>query len=193
MCEKTWMVNHPRSRGVLAPLRSRCQRVEFRTPGAELALRWLSAQGIGSAEAARALDVSDGNPGLALRWLRGSGMALHAEVAKDLRDLNAGLASPFDVTQRWGRDEPGLRLNFAAALVRGHSGQQARRGASSGQGGEALALTRKVDLSKLAAWFERANRMRDLLRGPIRPELAILDLLCDWAGAANPDIQQGSR
>ncbi len=174
-----------------ATIRSRCQRIEFRVPKIELTMDWLAAQGVDARAAADALDASDGNPGLALEWLRGGGMTLRAEVAKDLREVNAGIANAFDVAQRWGREQPGLRLSFAAALVRQQSRALMRGGRDVSPAAGPLALTRAVELSKLATWFDFANRTRDLLRGPIRPELAMLDLLRDWAGAASRNVQGG--
>lgn len=165
-----------------ATIRSRCQRIEFRVPEAKLALQRLAAQGVDGKQAADALAASDGNPGLALDWARGDAMQLRGEVARDLRELNAGVAAAYDVAQRWSRDESDLRLRFAAALAQQQGRAQAQ--AASMQAGGPLALTRTVDLVKLTLWFDRANRTRDLLRGPIRPELAMLELLTAWTAAA---------
>lgn len=177
-----------------ATIRSRCQRIEFRVPETKAALQWLAARGITGKVAADALHASDGNPGLAIDWAQGEAMKLRRDVAKDLRELNAGLAAAFDVAQRWSRDDATLRLRFAASLVQQQGRAQAEGGAALSAGGP-LALTQAVDLAKLAAWFDRANRTRDLLRGPIRPELAMLELLAAWttAAASQHNVQQGSR
>jgi DNA polymerase-3 subunit delta' len=175
-----------------ATIRSRCQRIDFRVPESGLAAQWLAARGIGGGQAADALAASDGNPGLALEWLQGDAMTLRAEVAKDLCELNAGTAAAFDVAQRWSRDESDLRLRFAASLVQRQGRAQA--GGRAAGAAAPLGLTRTVDLAKLAAWFERTNRTRDLLRGPIRPELAMLELLAAWtAAAASHHVRQGRQ
>jgi DNA polymerase-3 subunit delta' len=176
-----------------ATIRSRCQRIEFRVPETKAALQWLAARGVSGKPAADALHASDGNPGLALDWAQGEALKLRGEVAKDLRELNAGVSAAFDVAQRWSREESDLRLRFAASLVQQQGRAQAHGGEALSAGGP-LALTQAVDLAKLAAWFDRANRTRDLLRGPIRPELAMLELLAAWttAVAPNRNVQQGS-
>lgn len=174
-----------------ATIRSRCQRIEFRVPEAKLAMQWLAARDVDGNRAAQALAASDGNPGLALNWAQGDAMKLRGEVASDLRELNAGVATAFDVAQRWSRAEADLRLRFAASLVQ----QQGRAQADGGRtpsGGGPLGLTQRIDMAKLAAWFDRANRTRDLLRGPIRPELAMLELLAAWSAAANRNVQYRS-
>jgi len=176
-----------------ATIRSRCQRIEFRVPETKAALQWLAARGVSGKPAADALHASDGNPGLALDWAQSEALKLRGEVAKDLRELNAGVSAAFDVAQRWSREESDLRLRFAASLVQQQGRAQAHGGEALSAGGP-LALTQAVDLAKLAAWFDRANRTRDLLRGPIRPELAMLELLAAWttAVAPNRNVQQGS-
>jgi len=148
-----------------ATIRSRCQRIEFRVPETKAALQWLAARGVSGKPAADALHASDGNPGLALDWAQGEALKLRGEVAKDLRELNAGVSAAFDVAQRWSREESDLRLRFAASLVQQQGRAQAHGGEALSAGGP-LALTQAVDLAKLAAWFDRANRTRDLLRGP---------------------------
>ncbi|TLY50137.1 MAG: DNA polymerase III subunit delta' [Gammaproteobacteria bacterium] len=163
-----------------ATIRSRCQRIEFRLPPSETAQRWLSARDIDAKAAQDALLASDGNPGRALAWARSGALKLRREVAQDLRDLAAGSASAYEVAQRWSKDGVDLRLHFAAALVREAAQAQARGRARDA----ALALTHATEMSKLTAWFDRANRTRELLRGPLRPELALLELLAAWTTPA---------
>jgi DNA polymerase-3 subunit delta' len=157
-----------------ATIRSRCQRLDFRIPATAPAQAWLVAQGIDKTAARRALAASGGNPGQALLWSRGSGLKLRDEVARDLRELRSG-GSAFDTAQRWSRDEVDLRLLFAAALVAEESRAQAL-----GHHGP-LALTAATDFTKLTTWFGDANRMRDLLRGPLRADLSLLELLVAWS------------
>jgi DNA polymerase-3 subunit delta' len=161
-----------------ATIRSRCQRVEFSVPSAALALAWLSARGVNAREAGTALAAASGNPGLALGWIKGGGMTLREEVGTDLRALCGGKVSAVEVANRWSRDDLETRLWFAAALVRDEA-----QAASRGQSGP-LALTPRPDFTKLAAWFEQANRARAQLRGPLRPELVALEVLSAVAAQA---------
>ena len=41
-------------------------------------------------------------------------------------------------------------------------------------------MTAGADLTKLSAWFDQANRARELLRGPLRAELVVLEVLLAW-------------
>ena len=170
------LADHPTR--LSATIRSRCQRIDFRVAPAVDARHWLQKHGIDDKLAQDALTASDGNPGLALSWARSGAVKLRGEVARDMSDLGAGRSAPLEVAQRWSRDEIDLRLRFAAALA-----QQQGRARAQGLNSP-LALTAPADLPKLAAWFDQANRTRDLLRGPLRPELALIELLAAWTALA---------
>jgi len=161
-----------------ATIRSRCQRIDFRLPSTAQALAWLAAQGVGEKTAAAALQASGGNPGLAQAWAGGGGLALREEVVTDLRALHAGKTTPLDVANRWAKAEAETRLWFAAALVQGEAHAQA--GGATGP----IALTSGPDLTKLTLWFDQANRARTHLRGPLRPELVLLEVLSTWGALA---------
>jgi DNA polymerase-3 subunit delta' len=165
-----------------ATIRSRCQRIEFKLPAADAAVHWLVQQGLDRARAAVALAASGGNPAQALAWAANGQLALRDEVAADLRALRAGKARSADVANRWARSEADSRLWFAAALVQAESQALAQRNAGP------LALTADADLTKLAAWFDQANRARELLRGPLRPELVLIDVLLAWPRAAQAGV-----
>jgi DNA polymerase-3 subunit delta' len=154
-----------------ATIRSRCQRIDFRIPPPAQAQSWLVEQGVDAKSAAAALDASGGNPGLALTWAKSGGLATRNEVAEDLRGLCAGRASAVEVANRWSKSEAESRLWFAAMLL--HAQAQAQAGGAAGP----LGAPACSDLSRLSAWFDNANRARAQLRGPLRPELVLLEAL----------------
>jgi DNA polymerase-3 subunit delta' len=161
-----------------ATIRSRCQRIDFHLPSTAQSLAWLAAEGIEAKTAVVALDASGGNPGAALNSARNGGLALREEVAADLRSVLSARMAPLEVANRWSKSEPETRLWFAGALVQAEAQAQAR-GASG-----PLALTLCGDLTKLVAWFDQVNRARGQLRGPLRPELVLLEVLSAWAAPA---------
>lgn len=152
-----------------ATIRSRCQKLEIRLPARAEAMAWLAAQDYPEGAAAEALDAARGHPGLALAWLSEGGMALRREIGSDLAKLERGQLAVIETAQRWAGDEQAaLRLRFAADLVLAQAADPA--------------LTDPARLNKLAAWFDAANRTRDLLRTTVRADLAIVDLLLAWRG-----------
>lgn len=151
-------------------IRSRCQRVEFHLPTAEQGLAWLQAEGVG--DAALALQAAGGNPGLARDWSRDGALERRSEVRKDLAALAAGRGEPVAVVKRWLADEPAQRLWFAAQAVadeRAAQVMQDKPPLGSALGGEGL-----------ERWYAAANRTRESLRGPLRDDLLVLELLARW-------------
>ena len=159
-----WLISANPSR-LPATIRSRCQRVEFRLPPREEALQWLASQGHAVTAAVEALDAARGHPGLADAWLRGDGLALRRAVAADLDKLERGTAGALQTAQAWVADEYAeLRLKHAADLALAR----------------AAGLTDPLRTRRLAAWFDSANRTRDLLRTTVRADLALTELLLAW-------------
>jgi DNA polymerase-3 subunit delta' len=151
-------------------IRSRCQRIEFALPPREQALAWLRAEQVASPEVA--LDAAGGNPGLARDWARQGALERRQEVRKDLAALAAGRGEAMEVVRRWLDSEPEQRLWFAA--------QAAADEARARAGGQAALLSSALDAEALDQWYAHANRARDALRGPLRGDLLLLELLGRW-------------
>jgi len=151
-------------------IRSRCQRIEFQLPPHPEAMAWLVAHDV--ADPAAALEAAGGNPGLARPWAEQGALARRQAVRKDLAALAAGRAEPMGVARRWLDTEPEQCLWFAAQA----SVDEARARAA----GSAPPLGSQLDDERLADWFAAANRTRDALRGPLRGDLLLLELLADW-------------
>ena len=136
-------------------------------PALDEARQWLIAQGHAGRDADEALEAAKGHPGLAASWLADGGMQLRREVQKDLAGLAKGELAVVATAQRWAGDEhAALRLRHAADLALAR----------------AAGLTDVAGVGKLAAWFDAANRTRDLLRTTVRADLAISGLLLEWRG-----------
>jgi DNA polymerase-3 subunit delta' len=165
-----WLVTaHPAR--LPATVRSRCQRLEFAMPAAGEALGWLLDAGFPEATAREALDAARGHPGIAREWLEGDGLALRREVAGDLQRVGRGEAGAVETAQRWVADgQAALRLVHAADLA----------------AVEAAGLTDARHVRSLGAWFDHANRVRDLLRTTVRADLAVVELLMAWRSGAGP-------
>ncbi|GAA5079563.1 DNA polymerase III subunit delta' [Lysobacter panacisoli] len=172
-----WLVSANSTR-LPATIRSRCQRYEFKLPQADEALAWLRARGHSEAAAREALDAARGHPGLAHEWLANEGLKLRRDVATDLARLAKGDAGAVETAQRWvGDEDAAVRLRHAADLALA----------------EAAGLTDPVRTRSLAAWFDQANRTRDLLRTTVRADLAVTELLLAWRVASGGRVEGGSR
>jgi len=151
-------------------IRSRCQRIEFALPAADEARAWLEGQGVALAQVA--LEAALGNPGLALAWAQEGALERRVEVRRDLAALAAGRGQVTEMARRWLDDEAAQRLWFAAQAVADERRAQAVQGAAP--------LASAMDGEALAHWYDAANRTRDALRGPLRGDLLLLELLAQW-------------
>lgn len=151
-------------------IRSRTQRIEFHLPSPQQSLDWLQGEGV--KDPAAALEAAGGNPGLARLWSREGALARRQEVRKDLAALAGGRGETMEVVRRWLDDEPAQRLWFAAQAA----ADESRLRSASGVG----PLSSNLQLEALGDWYLAANRTRDALRGPLRGDLLLLELLASW-------------
>jgi len=153
-----------------ATIRSRCQRLEFQLPPRDEAMAWLQAEGVKDADTA--LVAAGGNPGLAKIWAQDGALQRRQEVRKDLAALAAGRGETTEIVRRWLDSEPAQRLWFAAQAA----ADEARAQAAARAG----ALISAMDSEALMHWYDAANRARESLRGPLRNDLLLLELLSRW-------------
>ncbi len=157
--------DHPWRLG--ATVRSRCQRIDIASPSHAEALAWLASHDVDCAEAV--LAAAGGNPGQAWLLAKHGGMQRRQDVARDMLALATGRAHAREVGKAWADDEPGQRLEQAARLLEG--ALRARR-----EGGRARFDPGWSD-EVLADRFTSANRLRMLLNGPLRTDLALFEWL----------------
>ena len=113
--------------------------------------------------------------GLVRPGLRSSAVGM---LARPPPRMTRGDAGAVEIAQRWvGDEQAALRLRHAADLALA----------------EASGLTDPVRTRSLAAWFDQANRTRDLLRTTVRADLAVTELLLAWRGASGARASGGSR
>lgn len=151
-------------------IRSRCQRIEFHLPPEAVSLAWLKTMGVDDAVAA--LTAASGNPGLAHVWSQQGAIERRLEVRKDLVGLAAERGQPLEVVKRWLADEPAQRLWFAAQAAADEG--KARALATTAP------LSSQLDDTSLDQWYRAANRARESLRGPLRSDLLLIELLAQW-------------
>lgn len=150
-----------------ATIRSRCQRIDILVPPPGEALAWLQTRSVESADAV--LAAAGGNPGQAWLLAEQGGMQRRQDVARDLLALAAGRGDARAIGKAWADDEPQQRLEQAARLLEGAlraraDGERARF--DPGWGDEAV-VERVTE----------ANRLRVLLNGPLRCDLALFEWL----------------
>lgn len=151
-------------------IRSRCQQIAFDVPPVSQALDWLQREGV--ADPADALVAAGGNPGLAKSWAEQGALIRRREVRHDLAALAGGRGEPLETCRRWLEGDPAQCLWFAAQAA----ADEARARATGGTG----PLSSRMETGPLMGWYAQANQAREALRGPLRSDLVMLDLLGRW-------------
>lgn len=156
-----------------ATIHSRCQRVVLHIPDAETGLQWLTNQGAEPGNAALALDLANGNPGIAKELLDTGGLALFAKVREQLLACMKGHVGASELAKLWlADDDTALRLNFAVQIAFG----LARKWAMEAGAWEKT----NRSLGALQEWIDAANRLRLSLSQPLRHDLSLAGLFYDW-------------
>ena len=160
-----WLISsHPMR--LAATVRSRCQRLEIKMPSREEACQWLQRQGYLLEQAAAALEASRGHPTLALDYLSRDPIQGERVIEEELHQLATGELAAFELAQRWTSDDQcAMRLIQAA-------GQALQLASTHWENSHFVA--------QLADWFVAANQTRARLATPLRPDLAMTELLLAW-------------
>nr|WP_221195473.1 DNA polymerase III subunit delta' [Luteibacter sp. Sphag1AF] len=153
-----------------ATIRSRCQRIDFVAPSPEESLAWLTAQGVRDPSAA--LLAAGGNPGLAQAWAADGALKQRSEVRGDLQALATGRGDAVEMARRWQGADPARYLWFAAQAATDELRARAE--------GRKPPLDSALSDEALDDWYGLANRARESLRGPLRADLVLLELLAAW-------------
>lgn len=167
-----------------ATIRSRCTRVEFRLPGADVAGAWLQGQGLAGADVGRLLALAGGAP-LEARALAGSDFLAQREtLIADLEGLLAGRGDPVACAGRW-REMGGERC---LQWLQGWFGDLIRISTPGGPGplhnpdvaARLQALEKRLDSKALFGFSDIVGRSRQLLGGGLDEQLILEDILVRW-------------
>jgi DNA polymerase-3 subunit delta' len=173
-----------RPSGLLATLRSRCQRVEIARPPAELAERWLTDR-LGGAPPARLLDAAGGAPLKALA-LAPHFAGLEQQMAGMLDELLGGRGEVTRLAEGMLGEGLAVRLDWLEAWL----GQAVRGRVLPGatwltvQGGPLLQRTAaEVNMNAAFRVLDRLRESRRLLQGNAAAQLVVEALLIELKGA----------
>jgi len=173
-----------RPSGLLATLRSRCQRVEVPRPPAELANEWLAHQ-LGTAPPTRLLDLAGGAPLKALA-LAPHFAGLEAQMTEALDALLGGRAEVTRLAAEMLGEGLPARLDWLEAwlgqAVRGQALPDATR--LTVPGGPLLQRAAgEVNITAAFRMLDRVRESRRLLEGSAAPQLVIEALLVELKAA----------
>ena len=169
-----------------ATIYSRCQRIDFRLPGEDIALAWLDRVKPG-ATWAEALRVAGGAPIRALEAVQQ--LETSSTMARDFVAVAAGQASPVDIAAAWAKQDVRFVLEWLAREV-----QEAARSRVGGVNPPSSAaigdsVLQRMDSRNLFCYLDIINRLRGRPGGSFNVQLTLESLLIDWATGLK-DVQE---
>lgn len=167
-----------------ATIRSRCARLEFRSPPPDDALTWLQTQNLPSGQAKLLLELAGGAPLAALALAEGGFLDQRTVLLEDMEKLAGGQGDPLACAARWkpfGTERCLLWLQgwindlvvtaMQADTARLHNPDLRTR---------LQALEKRLDLNQLFRFADGVARGRSLLGGPLDEQLLLEDMLILW-------------
>jgi len=179
---------------LLPTIRSRCQRVVFPVPPANLAETWLREQ-TGTANLAALLALADGAPLEALRLHQEGGLEARLTLAKQWAELAGGRGDPMNLAKVW--QEQGLRralhwlTSWTTDLIRLKSGGGGDVITNKDIAPQLQTLAEGLDLRALYAYLDQLAEYTRWVGGQLNVQLVLEDLMIQWGRAQRPKKSSG--
>ncbi len=147
-----------------ATIASRCRRVTLSLPDEALSIEWLHGQGIGAAEAAARLRLSQGAPIGALQVEAAAAQSLDQEMAQALGHLEAARSDVSLVAERWLKSDLGLRLAWLENWITERVRTLSQPAPANLKTVDAVVLPASLLKAKIRRLFELLDDTRELKR-----------------------------
>jgi DNA polymerase III subunit delta' len=167
-----------------ATIRSRCVRMELRSPPAESSLTWLHTQNLENGDAKLLLELAAGAPLAALELGKTDFLGQRITILDDLEHLTGEQGDPLACATRWkalGAERCLLWLQGWLSdqiLIAVHPDAESLH--NSDLRPHLQALEKRLDLKQLFGFADRVAQGRSLLGGPLDEQLMLEDLLISW-------------
>jgi DNA polymerase-3 subunit delta' len=160
-----------RLHALLPTIRSRCQKQYLATPGEDVATHWLKEVSGNSSDVAKAIEVSNGRPLLALHNIESGTLALRQDFEGIIEGVASGSLSSVEAAQQC------VKLN-GNNIIEWYMNYVHRLAVNEGQGGGDR---------RLFQFQDRLVSARQLLlsQSNVNQQLLLEGLFMDWAQSSN--------
>jgi DNA polymerase-3 subunit delta' len=160
-----------RLHALLPTIRSRCQKQYLATPGEDVATHWLKEVSGNSSDVAKAIEVSNGRPLLALHNIESGTLALRQDFEGIIEGVASGSLSSVEAAQQC------VKLN-GNNIIEWYMNYVHRLAVNEGQGGGDR---------RLFQFQDRLMSARHLLlsQSNVNQQLLLEGLFMDWAQSSN--------
>lgn len=165
-----------------ATIRSRCQRIQVRTPEKTVAERWLVSRGLDAEKAAKCLQLAQGAPLKALKLAQAGGNDLRDQRLAQLKALGGGKLDPVQTARDWMDNQERQSLEWWQAwlqdAIRWKLAAQPRSEAPMAQ--ELQQILETVDCRRLFELMDKISGALSSIGSGLNRQLIMEDLLISW-------------
>ena len=161
-----------------ATIFSRCQRVDIALPAETSSLTWLDQLQPGT-NWAEALQLAGNAPLAAIEAL--NQLDTHSSMRREFADVASGKMSPIVVAGKWSGFDPGFVLDWLARQVQLAILAQSGGSQKIVNAGISESVLNRMDRRNLFCYLDTINRLRGQPKGSYNVQLALENLLIDWA------------
>jgi DNA polymerase-3 subunit delta' len=171
---------------LLPTIRSRCQKIPFPQPPANITLKWLKANATTSDEdnIEAMLNLADGGPLVALDYLSNNTQTLVEELLTSFVNLTLGRADPVTVAKIWSETDVASLIKWlimwTSHMIRLKNGAQPPDSYSVGES-SLKKLAAAVDLTALFRFLDKLIEARRLVDSQANVQLLLEDMLIEWS------------
>lgn len=169
---------------VLPTIRSRCQRVDLKTPEMSHVIRWVMDQGFTEEQAGAALARVNGSPLQALAWLEKDMGRTHESWMQGLLAWTSGRSRLAELVEGWKKEELEEILHWLVHLCTDLMKLQLGADAPSiGDSTRQLSALKVLDKNSLLTVHDKAFENLSLIRSgisSINRQLLLESLMIDW-------------
>ena len=171
LCTNLLILVSDRLHALLPTIRSRCQKQYLATPGEDVATHWLKEVSGNSSDVAKAIEVSNGRPLLALHNIESGTLALRQDFEGIIEGVASGSLSSVEAAQQC------VKLN-GNNIIEWYMNYVHRLAVNEGQGGGDR---------RLFQFQDRLMSARQLLlsQSNVNQQLLLEGLFMDWAQSSN--------
>jgi DNA polymerase-3 subunit delta' len=190
------LVSHQPSQ-LLPTIRSRCQQILFPRPDTELAATWLGEQ-VGDPSAVEILlALADGAPLAALRLHEEGGLAARQDLMAQWAGLILERGDPLAVAAAWGTWGMTRAIqwlsSWMADMIRLKSGGPEDAISNRDLGPSLRALANALELRVLYGYLDRLTEYARWSQGQMNVQLALEDLMIQWAQCGSRSRQMQAK
>lgn len=171
---------------LMATIRSRCQQLNCGLPDRQLALDWLTAQGIDAAD--QLLAMAQGAPLEAQRYHQQNALAIRQNLFQNWQAIAEAKASYLEIAEQWQKiSEPSLEqvLSWLASwlsdMIKLAQAPQTLALQNSDLKKTLQAWAMRLELPALYQYYDTVLLSRSQLSTTVNSQLLIENLLIDWS------------